>query len=183
MASFSIEAMVRGYHVYKHIWTAVVGEEFPCRREVGNTFDPFAVAVMRDDTVIGHVPRRISSICAMFLRREGSITCEVTDSRRHSDDLPQGGLEIPCVLRFEGGDKVTTKAKKLLKSILSTETVDLLAKKKRKVTDTTVDDSGTEVSKEWVWFGKGFVFSITDKEQILDGKKLMIITSTWPRTC
>ena len=24
----SIEAMVRGYHVYKSIWTAAVGEEF-----------------------------------------------------------------------------------------------------------------------------------------------------------
>ena len=36
MASFSIEAMVRGYHVYKDIWTAV-GEQF---REVSNMFDP-----------------------------------------------------------------------------------------------------------------------------------------------
>ena len=49
MASFSVEAMVRGYHVYKDIWTAVVGEEFPCKRETGDTFDPFAVAVMRGD--------------------------------------------------------------------------------------------------------------------------------------
>ena len=40
---------MRGYHVYKDIWTAVVGEEFPCKRETGNTFDPFAVAVMRGD--------------------------------------------------------------------------------------------------------------------------------------
>ncbi len=32
-ASFSVEAMVRGYHAYKDIWTAVVGEELPCQRE------------------------------------------------------------------------------------------------------------------------------------------------------
>ncbi len=32
-ASFSIEAVVRGYHAYKDIWTAVVGEELPCQRE------------------------------------------------------------------------------------------------------------------------------------------------------
>ena len=50
MASFSVEAMVRGYHVYQDIWTAVVGEDFPCKKEAGNTFDPFAVAVMRGDT-------------------------------------------------------------------------------------------------------------------------------------
>ena len=36
MAAFSVEAVVRGYHVYKGIWTAVVGEEFPCRREDGS---------------------------------------------------------------------------------------------------------------------------------------------------
>ncbi len=28
-ASFSVEAMVGGYHAYKDIWTAVVGEELP----------------------------------------------------------------------------------------------------------------------------------------------------------
>ena len=50
MASFSVEVMVRGYHVYKDIWTAVVGKEFPYKGETGNMFDPFAVAVMRGDT-------------------------------------------------------------------------------------------------------------------------------------
>ena len=34
MASFLVEAMVRGYHIYKDIWAAVVGEEFPCKREI-----------------------------------------------------------------------------------------------------------------------------------------------------
>ena len=42
--SFSVEAMVRGYHAYKDIWTAVNGEELPCQREDGNRVDAFAVA-------------------------------------------------------------------------------------------------------------------------------------------
>lgn len=87
-----------------------MGEEFPCKREMSNSFDPFAVAVMRGDTVIGHVPRKISSVCSLFLRREGSITCQVSGSKRYSEDLAQGGLEITCLLRFEGGAKVTEKA-------------------------------------------------------------------------
>ena len=29
-----IEAMVRGYHVYKEVWCAAVGEELSCVREV-----------------------------------------------------------------------------------------------------------------------------------------------------
>ena len=40
-----IEAIVRGYHVYKEIWCAAVGEELSCMREVENYRDPFAVAV------------------------------------------------------------------------------------------------------------------------------------------
>ncbi len=60
-ASFSVEAMVRGCHAYKDIWTAVVGEELPCQRERANPRDPFAVAVLKDEAIVGHVPRKISS--------------------------------------------------------------------------------------------------------------------------
>ena len=59
-ASFSVEAMVSGYHAYKDIWTAVHGEELPCQREDGNRVDAFAVAVVKDETVVGHVPKKIS---------------------------------------------------------------------------------------------------------------------------
>ena len=41
--------------------------------EDGNRVDPFAVAVMRGGAVIGHVPRKISSIRSLYLRRGGSI--------------------------------------------------------------------------------------------------------------
>ena len=178
MASFSVDAMVRGYHVYRDIWTAAEGEEFPCKREVVNAFDPFAVAVMRGDTVIGHVPRKISSICSLFLRKEGSITCQVAGCKRYSEDLPQGGLEVPCLLRFEGDTKVTDKAKKLVESALSTTTVDLVANKRRKVSNppTILLDSDEEcspmVTKEWVRFGKGLVLTTADKDHILAGEKL-----------
>ena len=45
--SHTIEAMVSGYHMYKEIWCAAVGEELSCVREVENHRDPFAVAVVR----------------------------------------------------------------------------------------------------------------------------------------
>ena len=47
MTSFEIEAMVRGYYIYKDVWSAVIDEKFPCKREDGNRFDPFAVAVCK----------------------------------------------------------------------------------------------------------------------------------------
>ena len=80
MESYTIEAMVRGYHMYKEVWCADFGEELACVREV-NYRDPFAVAVMRSGGVVGHVPRKISSVCSMLLRRGGTISCKVTSSR------------------------------------------------------------------------------------------------------
>ena len=45
--SHMIETMVYGYHVYKEIWCAAVGEKLSCIREVENYRNPFAVAVVR----------------------------------------------------------------------------------------------------------------------------------------
>ena len=94
LSSFSVEAMVRGYRVYRAIWEAAVGETLNCAREVGNRSDTFAVAVIKGGDTVGHVPRRISSICSIFLRNGGAISCEIIDSRHFSQDLPQGGLHV-----------------------------------------------------------------------------------------
>ncbi len=50
--------------------------------------DRYAVAVLKQGTAIGHLPRKISKVCSLFLRRRGSIRCTVTGSRRHPSDLP-----------------------------------------------------------------------------------------------
>jgi len=55
-----IHSCIRGYHVYNAIWTASVGEELPCRREVTNAIDQYAVAVVKDSQVVGHLPLKIS---------------------------------------------------------------------------------------------------------------------------
>ena len=121
-ALFTVEAMVRGYHVYKDVWSAALGEQLSCQREPTNTRDPLAVEVVRSLVTVGHIPRKISSICSMFLLRGGTITCRVTASRRYSGDLPQGGLEIPCLLTFKGTMKDIAKITRLVKYALSSPT-------------------------------------------------------------
>ena len=88
MSSFSIKSMVRGYHAYCDIWSASLDEELVCAREPDNysARDPFAVAVVRSEVTVGHIPRKISSVCGLFLRRGGTIMCKVTGSRRYSED-------------------------------------------------------------------------------------------------
>ena len=117
-SSFEMESMIRGYHIYKDIWMAVDGEVLQSRRETSNGLDPFAVAVVKDSTVVGHLPRRISAVCSLFLRRHGTIACRVNGSRRYSRDLSQGGLEVPCILIFSGEVLLIKKVKGLIDDVI-----------------------------------------------------------------
>ena len=80
MEEYTREMCARGYHVYKDIWVAAVGEVLQCEREPSNASDRYAVAV-KDRTVIGHLPRKVSRVCLLFMRREGTIQCTVTGVR------------------------------------------------------------------------------------------------------
>jgi len=99
-SSFSVAAVITGYHVNKEIWNAELDEELMCEREVGSRWDTFAVAMRKGSVMVGHVPQAILPTCSIFIRRGGSIKCRVTGNRQYSSDLPQGGLELPCVLTF-----------------------------------------------------------------------------------
>ena len=46
--------------------------------------------------------RKILPVTSVFLMNGGTILCQVLGRRRHSSDLPQGGLEISCLLLFKG---------------------------------------------------------------------------------
>ena len=103
--AFEIDSVVRGYHIYKDVWDAHIGTELPCLPESNNREDRYAVAVMDGDLVVGHVPRKISFICNLFLRHSGLMVCRVTGPRQHSTDLVQGGLEVPCKYEFYAEEK------------------------------------------------------------------------------
>ena len=58
---------VRGYHVYKDIWAAAIGEELVCGREPTNMADRYAVAVLNKklslDTYQGRSQKCVSCSC------------------------------------------------------------------------------------------------------------------------
>ena len=113
-----MESCVRGFHVYKDIWIPATGEVLSCKGEDGNIMDPNAIAIMKGSEIIGHVPRKISAACYLFIQKGGVLTCIITDSNhQYSSDLPQGGLQIPCKLVFESHDvELMAKVRKLLQS-------------------------------------------------------------------
>ena len=110
----STNTVIRGHHIYKEVWMPSMGEVLQCEKEEGNSHDLYAVAVKKLDSIVGHVPRIILTLCHLFLSRGGSITCTVTGIRKYSDDLPQGGLEVPCLLTFRGDEPAIEKVRNLL---------------------------------------------------------------------
>ena len=113
-----VESCVRGFHVYGDIWTPNVGDLLDCEQESGNLNDAYAVAIKNGVNVIGHVPRKLSAACSLFLCLGGAMSCEITDNhRRYSVDLPQGGLEIPCKFIFSAERPLLCKLRKLVHSV------------------------------------------------------------------
>ena len=71
-----------------------IGEELECVREQSNAVDRYAVAVLKDNTIVGHLPKSSPRIYSLFLRRGGVIWCHVEGRRKYSD-LPQGIKFMP----------------------------------------------------------------------------------------
>lgn len=109
--SFSFESVIRGHHIYKSIWTPVIGETLHLEKEEGNAEDPYAVAVMRGTTIVGHAPREISRVFSYFMLHDGTISAEVTGHRRFGC-----GLEVPCRYKLQSKPKYIKRAKQILQS-------------------------------------------------------------------
>ena len=67
------------------------------------------MSVQHSNTVVEHVPKKISAACSLFLQRAGRIHCIVVGVRRFSVDMPQGGLEVPSTYEFLGEPKDVVK--------------------------------------------------------------------------
>ena len=78
-ARFCCDSEIMGYHVYQDVWEADHGEILRCFRETGTAFDPFAVCVKKDAELVGHVPRKISAICSIFLQKMVQFTGKLSD--------------------------------------------------------------------------------------------------------
>ena len=110
--NYYLDSCVRGHHVYLRVWTPHVGEILSTRKEAGNHHNRFAVAVLKDDRIVGHIPCEVSKTAWYFLEHGGDIRCEITSRRRRSD-IAGKGLEVPCTYTFEGKPKMIKELIKL----------------------------------------------------------------------
>ena len=59
-----------------------------CERKPSNSNHRYAVTVLKDVIVVGHLLRQLSSILSLFILRNCAIDCIITGGRRYSADLP-----------------------------------------------------------------------------------------------
>ena len=89
-------------------------EDIHLEPEENIDYDDFAVAVLFEGRRLGHVPRNLSQIMALFLRLPGSsILYKVTGKR-----VNRGagyGLEIPVSYKFVGAEKAVDWAEEKIK--------------------------------------------------------------------
>ena len=99
--SFKLSSFVRGHHIYKEIWTPVVGEELQLQRESSSLKDRFAVVVCLDEEIVGRVPANLAPIFSPFLIRDfNTITATITGVR-----VNRGaglGIEVPYRYKLHG---------------------------------------------------------------------------------
>ena len=98
------------------VWRPVIGETLLVKRELSNVKDRHAVAIFKEDAVVGHVPYNIAPRFSQFLRRDvNKAFAEVTGEK-----VNRGagyGQEIPCVYRLYGPKVYIDRMKELIDSL------------------------------------------------------------------
>ena len=114
---YDLDSFVRGYHTYMDIWKPKVGDENFClKSENENQHVKFAVAIVLEERIVGHVPKNLSKIFHQFMKIPNrTIACKVTGKR-----VNRGagyGLEIPVQYRFIGAEKAVKWAETNIKKV------------------------------------------------------------------
>ena len=84
---FEFQSYVIGHHVYKDIWTPTLGEKLSTAAEPENHHEKYPVKVLKENEVVGHVPRDISKYCTSALLCGGTIKCEIAWKRQDKREM------------------------------------------------------------------------------------------------
>ena len=97
---FQFESFITGYFHYQFIWTPQIGEVLTTTCDSDNTYDKFAISILKNnDTIVGHTPRQISKQFNAVLKSEGTVNVKVIASPINTRTI---GLIVPCTYMVSG---------------------------------------------------------------------------------
>ena len=116
---FESQSYVTGHHVYNDIWTPTSGEKLSTATEPEKHHDKYAVKVLKENEVVGHVPREISKCCTSAVLCGGTIKWEITGKRQNKRG---NGLDVPCKYILKGPLHMISNVEMIIKDYLSRTT-------------------------------------------------------------
>ena len=104
---YEIVSHIMGYHEYQRNWIPFVGEELTCRMEPVNVMEKYAVAVINNDAVVGHLMKewgssKFAKTIFYFLRSDDLNSCTAVVTGRAVNKKDGKGIQIPCKLTLSG---------------------------------------------------------------------------------
>lgn len=112
---FSFTSFVTGHHVYKEVWTPVIGEKVRFCREPENPHDRYAVAAYKDEKIVGHIPRTISKPCFFAILAGAKLKATVSGARQNTRN---NGLEVPVKYFVKGPYEHMIKAQTYIRELV-----------------------------------------------------------------
>ena len=70
-----------GHHVYKAIWSPVIGETMRCEREIDKPHDPNAIRLINNGHTAGHILKDLTKMLSYCLPSCASINAIVNGQR------------------------------------------------------------------------------------------------------
>ena len=106
LVNFETPSYIKGYHEYQKIWTPFLQKELCGEMESANPVDKYAVAVKKNNVVVGHLPLGCSGKFAKtifyFLRADEWSECKVIVTGKPVNCRDGDSMQVPCLLKFHG---------------------------------------------------------------------------------
>ena len=103
-------------------WEPEIGETLDTKQEPLNEYDRFAVAVLKNNQIVGHLSQgesgRFAKTVFRFLNANDQNICqvEIRGKRTNPEGKDREGLQVPCILCFTGQNEYIEMLKKHLPS-------------------------------------------------------------------
>ena len=106
VTSTDIVSNIKGYDIYKSVWTPTLQEQVYREIQPHNRVDKYAVTVEKDEKVVGHLPLgengKFAKTVFYFLCADlyGKYNITVTGKAVNLGD--GDGMQLPCILHLSG---------------------------------------------------------------------------------
>ena len=106
ITSMDLETFIKGHHIYKNIWTPQLDELLEVSTEPDNPVDKFAVAVKKNQNIVGHLKKgktgRFAKALFYFLRSDPYSKCHAKVTWKRCNLGDGDGFQVPCILYISG---------------------------------------------------------------------------------